>query len=55
MEINNKTKIINLTEKDISEIKFLASQGEYDINRTRLIKNLYRINDRELEGILFQT
>ena len=42
----------NLSKKEINEIKYLASQGNKEINRVRLITNLYNLTLDDLRCIL---
>lgn len=42
----------DLSEKDISEIIYLANQGDYKFNRVNLICNLYSISKEVLEQVL---
>lgn len=38
----------NLSAEDIQQIKYIAAQGNYKINRVRLICNLWRIEKSDL-------
>ena len=44
-------RIKQLSEDDIKQIKYLLNQGPYTFNRTNLIKNLWQLNDVELEYV----